>query len=215
MSIQSISSSYQTQMSSVRSDFQDFSKNAKALQGVLISGNQDQVTISENALSVSLAQITNDFSNKAPAQSSSGSSGQSQNPMQAFQNDLQTLQSALSSTSGSQTNSGQDTSSSNTPVGTALNNVLNDLSTMQSHGHHHHHHGSGGISSTSSASSSTQSQDPMQTLLSDLQNLKGTLTAGTQSQNATTALNNILNDISKFTQGHSGSANSTAINISA
>jgi hypothetical protein len=215
MSIQSISSSYQTQMSSVRSDFQDFSKNAKALQGVLISGNQDQVTISENALSVSLAQITNDFSNKAPAQSSSGSSGQSQNPMQAFQNDLQTLQSALSSTSGSQTNSGQDTSSSNTPVGTALNNVLNDLSTMQSHGHHHHHHGSGGISSASSASSSTQSQDPMQTLLSDLQNLKGTLTAGTQSQNATTALNNVLNDISKFTQGHSGSANSTAINISA
>jgi hypothetical protein len=215
MSIQSISSSYQTQMSSVRSDFQDFSKNAKALQGVLISGNQDQVTISENALSVSLAQITNDFSNKAPAQSSSGSSGQAQNPMQAFQNDLQTLQSALSSTSGSQTNSGQDTSSSNTPVGTALNNVLNDLSTMQSHGHHHHHHGSGGISSTSSASSSTQSQDPMQTLLSDLQNLKGTLTAGTQSQNATTALNNVLNDISKFTQGHSGSANSTAINISA
>jgi hypothetical protein len=215
MSIQSISSSYQTQMSSVRSDFQDFSKNAKALQGVLISGNQDQVTISENALSVSLAQITNDFSNKAPAQSSSGSSGQAQNPMQAFQNDLQTLQSALSSTSGSQTNSGQDTSSSNTPVGTALNNVLNDLSTMQSHGHHHHHHGSGGISSASSASSSTQSQDPMQTLLSDLQNLKGTLTAGTQSQNATTALNNILNDISKFTQGHSGSANSTAINISA
>ena len=211
MSIQSISSSYQTQMSSVRSDFQDFSKNAKALQGVLISGNQDQVTISENALSVSLAQITNE----APAQSSSGSSGQSQNPMQAFQNDLQTLQSALSSTSGSQTNSGQDTSSSNTPVGTALNNVLNDLSTMQSHGHHHHHHGSGGISSASSASSSTQSQDPMQTLLSDLQNLKGTLTAGTQSQNATTALNNILNDISKFTQGHSGSANSTAINISA
>jgi hypothetical protein len=215
MSIQSISSSYQTQMSSVRSDFQDFSKNAKALQGVLISGNQDQVTISENALSVSLAQITNDFSNKAPAQSSSGSSGQAQNPMQAFQNDLQTLQSALSSTSGSQTNSGQDTSSSNTPVGTALNNVLNDLSTMQSHGHHHHHHGSGGISSASSASSSTQSQDPMQTLLSDLQNLKGTLTAGTQSQNATTALNNVLNDISKFTQGHSGSANSTAINISA
>lgn len=211
MSIQSISSSYQTQMSSVRSDFQDFSKNAKALQGVLISGNQDQVTISENALSVSLAQITNE----APAQSSSGSSGQSQNPMQAFQNDLQTLQSALSSTSGSQTNSGQDTSSSNTPVGTALNNVLNDLSTMQSHGHHHHHHGSGGISSASSASSSTQSQDPMQTLLSDLQNLKGTLTAGTQSQNATTALNNVLNDISKFTQGHSGSANSTAINISA
>jgi hypothetical protein len=215
MSIQSISSSYQTQMSSVRSDFQDFSKNAKALQGVLISGNQDQVTISENALSVSLAQITNDFSNKAPAQSSSGSSGQAQNPMQAFQNDLQTLQSALSSTSGSQTNSGQDISSSNTPVSTALNNVLNDLSTMQSHGHHHHHHGSGGISSASSASSSTQSQDPMQTLLSDLQNLKGTLTAGTQSQNATTALNNILNDISKFTQGHSGSANSTAINISA
>ena len=215
MSIQSISSSYQTQMSSVRSDFQDFSKNAKALQGVLISGNQDQVTISENALSVSLAQITNDFSNKAPAQSSSGSSGQAQNPMQAFQNDLQTLQSALSSTSGSQTNSGQDTSSSNTPVGTALNNVLNDLSTMQSHGHHHHHHGSGGISSASSASSSTQSQDPMQTLLSDLQNLKGTLTAGPQSQNATTALNNVLNDISKFTQGHSGSANSTAINISA
>lgn len=215
MSIQSISSSYQTQMSSVRSDFQDFSKNAKALQGVLISGNQDQVTISENALSVSLAKITNDFSNKAPAQSSSGSSGQSQNPMQAFQNDLQTLQSALSSTSGSQTNSGQDTSSSNTPVGTALNNVLNDLSTMQSHGHHHHHHGSGGISSASSASSITQSQDPMQTLLSDLQNLKGTLTAGTQSQNATTALNNVLNDISKFTQGHSGSANSTAINISA
>ncbi len=215
MSIQSISSSYQTQMSSVRSDFQDFSKNAKALQGVLISGNQDQVTISGNALSASLAQLTSDFSNNATAQSSSGSSSQSQNPMQAFQNDLQTLQSALSSTSSSQTSDSQDTSSSNTPMNTALNNVLNDLSTMQSHGHHHHHHGSGGASSVSNASGSGQSQDPMQTLLSDLQNLKGTLTAGTQSQNATTALNNVLNDISKFTQGHSGSANSTAINISA
>ena len=215
MSIQSISSSYQTQMSSVMSDFQNFSKSAKALQGVLSSGNQDQVTISEKALSASLAQLTNDFSSNAPAKSSSGSSGQSQNPMQAFQNDLQTLQSALSSTSGSQTNSGQVTSSTNTPVSTALNNVLNDLSTMQSHGHHHHHHGSGAVGSGSSASSSSQSQDPMQTLLSDLQTLKSNLTATTQSQNATTALNNIMNDISKFTQGHSGSANSTAINISA
>jgi len=202
-------------MSSVRSDFQDFSKNAKALQSVLSSGKQDQVTISQNALSASLAQLTNDLSNNAPVQSSSGSSGQSQNPMQAFQNDLQTLQSALSSTSGSQTNSGQGTSSSNKPVSTALNNVLNDLSTMQSHGHHHHHHGSGGVGSGSSVSSSSQSKDPMQTLLSDLQNLQSTLTAGKQSHNATTALNNVLNDISKFTQGDAGSANSAAINISA
>jgi hypothetical protein len=215
MSIQSISSSYQTQMSSVRADFQDFSKNAKTLQSALSSGNQDQVTISEKALSASLAQLASDFSNNAPAQSSSGSSSQSQNTMQVFQNDLQALQSTLSSTSSSQTGSGQDTSS-NTPVSTALNNVLNDVSTMQSHGHHHHHHGSGGVSSGSSASSSSQSQDPMQTLLSDLQNLQSTLTAGTQSQNATTAVNAVLNDISKYTQRHSGSAvNSTAINISA
>ena len=215
MSIPSISSSYQTQMSSVRSDFQSFSKNAKTLQSALSSGNQDQVTISENALSASLAQLASDFSNNAPAQASSSGSGQSQNPMQAFQNDLQALQSVLSSSSSGQTSSSQDTSSSNTPVNTALNNVLNDLSTMQSHGHHHHHHGSGGVGSGSSASNS-QSQDPMQTLLSDLQNLQSNLTSGTQGQNATTAVSNVLNDISKFTQSHLAKANTiSAINISA
>ena len=216
MSIQSISSSYQSQATSVMSDFQSFSKNAKALQSALSSGNQDQVTISEKALSASLAQLTSDFANNALTQSSSGSSSQSQNPMQALQNDLQTLQSALSSTSSSQTSSGQDTSASNTPVNTALNNVMNDLASVQSHGHPHHHHGSGGASSVSNASGSGQSEDPMQTLSSDLQKLQSTLTSGTQGQTATTAVNNVLNDIYKFTQGHSGNTNtSAAINISA
>ncbi len=74
MSIPSISSCYQTQMSSVRSDFQNFSKNAKTLQSALSSGNQDQVTISENALSASLAQLASDFSKNAPSQASSSGS---------------------------------------------------------------------------------------------------------------------------------------------
>ena len=205
MSIQSISSSFQTQMGSVRSDFQSFAQNAKALQSALSSGNQDQVTISENALSASLTQIVSDISSNAPTQSSSGSSSLAQSPMQTFQNDLQALQSTLSSGSSSQG------ASQNTAMNTAVNNVLNDLSAMQSHGHHHHHHGSGGVGSGGSASSSSQSQDPMQTLLSDLQNLQSTFTSGTQDQNAATAVNAVLNDISKFTQRHSGSA----INISA
>ena len=205
MSIQSISSSFQTQMGSVRSDFQSFAKNAKAFQSALSSGNQDQVTISENALSASLTQIVSDFSSNAPTQSSSGSSSLAQSPMQTFQNDLQALQSTLSSGSSSQG------ASQNTAMNTAVNNVLNDLSAMQSHGHHHHHHGSGGVGSGGSASSSSQSQDPMHTLLSDLQNLQSTLTSGTQDQNAATAANAVLNDISKFTQRQSGSA----INISA
>jgi hypothetical protein len=101
-------------------------------------------------------------------------------------------------------------------MNTAVNTVLKDLSTMQSHGHHHHHHHSGGDISGTSASGDSQSQNPMQILLSDLQNLQSTLTSGTQGQNATTAVNNVLNDILKFTQKLSGKTNnSTAINISA
>ena len=91
MSIPSISSCYQTPMSSVRSDFQNFTRRKNASK-CLESGNQDQVTISENALSASLAQLTSDFSKNATSQASSSGSSQSQNPMQAFQNDLQALE---------------------------------------------------------------------------------------------------------------------------
>src|SRR5208283_1915557 len=155
MSIQPISSSGQTQ-NTMSSDFQTFKTDATALQSALSSGNQDQVTLSESALSTALTQLTSDFSNNTQGQSSSGISSQTQNPMQALQNDLQTLQSALTSTSSS-----QGTSSSDSTLSTALSNVMNDLSAMKSHGHHHHT-STDGDSSGNSAASSSQTQNPMQ-----------------------------------------------------
>ena len=118
MTIQSVNSAYQT-MNSVRTDFRNFSTAANSLQSALSSGNQDQVTLSESALSQALGQLLSD----APtAQGQSSGTGGKTDPMQAFQNDLQTLQSALSSTDGNQG------ASSSATLDTALSNVLNDIS---------------------------------------------------------------------------------------
>ena len=180
MSIDSINSNYyyQTQ-NSVKSDFRTFGSDATALQSALSSGNQDQVTLSENALSTALTQLMSDLpgGNSTQAQSSSTGSSQTQNPRQTLQSDLQTLQTALTSASGSSSTSSSDSSSS---LSTALNNVLNDLSTMQSQGHHHHHHSSDEDSSDNSSSGSGASQNLMQTLQTDLQTLQSALTFSEQ-----------------------------------
>ncbi len=119
MSIQSIGSIQQT-MGPMRTDFQNFSAAAKNLQSALNSGNQDQVTLSESALQQALGPL---FINATNAQGQSSSASGNTDPMQAFLNDLQTLQSALTSANGT-----QSASSSTSTMTTALNNVLNDLS---------------------------------------------------------------------------------------
>jgi len=129
MSIQPINNdNYQTQNSD-KSDVQTFKTDPKALQSDLSSGDQYQVAISESALSTALTQLTSDFPNNTQGPSTGvGSSGQAQDAMQPLQNDLLTLQSALSSSTGNS----QGTSSSNSSLSTALNNVLNALSTINS-----------------------------------------------------------------------------------
>ena len=104
MSIDAISSSYQAQsMSSIRSDFKNFKSDAKSLQNAISSGNQDQVSISENALAKSLSQVLGDMNGTSGAQSAAGTSGtQPSNPMQTFKADMQTLLNAVSPSAGGQ-----------------------------------------------------------------------------------------------------------------
>jgi hypothetical protein len=84
---------------------------------------------------------------------------------------------------------------------------MNDLSAMQgaNHGHHHHHGGGSSVSGS-------QSQNPMQSLLNDLNGLQNSLssTSGTQSSDIATAASKVLNDISMFTKGQSAGNNSSS-----
>lgn len=64
MSIQSLDGNNQNKNSAL-TDFQTFRKNVKDLQTALDSGDEDQVTLSENALSQSLNQLQSDSSNTA------------------------------------------------------------------------------------------------------------------------------------------------------
>lgn len=262
MFIQSIGSSYYQAQNPVRSDFQTFKTDAKALQSALSSGNQDQVTLSESALSTALTNLLNDFSSNTKVQSSSagssptqdlmqtfqndlqnlesqrvsssgstqetvlsefsismytqvqsspGSSDQTQDPMQTLLNDLQTLLSALSSTSNS-----QDASSSDSPLSTALNNVLNDLSAMKSHGYHHH--STDGNDPDNGIAGTGQIQNTMQAFQNYLQNIESALTADTQNQGDSSSKSTqtmMLSEfyVSMYTQGQSsGADNSNAVN---
>jgi len=213
MSIDAISSSYQAQsISSIRSDFKNFKLDAKSLQNAISSGNQDQVSISENALAKSLSQVVGDMNGTSGAQSAAGTSGtQPSNPMQTFKADMQTLLNAVSPSAGGQNaTASPSTGSAASPgqsVNSALNTVMNDLSTMQgaNHGHHHHHGGGSSVSGS-------QSQNPMQSLLNDLNGLQNSLssTSGTQSSDIATAASKVLNDISMFTKGQSAGNNSSS-----
>jgi hypothetical protein len=55
MSIQSVNNNNYQNQNSEKSDFQTFTADAKARQSALSSGDQDQVTLSESALSMSAA----------------------------------------------------------------------------------------------------------------------------------------------------------------
>jgi len=55
MSIQSVNNNNYQNQSSEKPDFQTFTADANTVKGALSSGNQDQVTLSESALSMSAA----------------------------------------------------------------------------------------------------------------------------------------------------------------
>ncbi|MBF0506457.1 MAG: hypothetical protein HQL09_06450 [Nitrospirae bacterium] len=214
MAIDPISNSYPQPQNSVKSDFKTFTTDLQSLQSAMSSGNEDQVTLSESALSTALTRLESDFSNSTQEQSSSGDSGQTQNPLQTFQNDLKTLQSALSASSNS-----EDSSSSNSTLSTAVNNVMNDLSAMKSRHHHHHASGDGDSSNNSITGDSSQTRNPMQTFQSDLLTLQSELTStlDTSSSDSTlfTALNNVVNDLSAMnSQGRNTSSSSDSQGVS-
>lgn len=133
MTIQSIGSIYQSQKS-MRSDFRNLAQSLKAYQNAQNSGNQDQVTLSQNALIQAAGQVQQDIAGVTTGQSTGGTSQiQNSGKIQNLQNDLQALQTALNSTS-----QGQGTSTQNS-VAEAMTNVANDLSSFQkAHGHHGH-----------------------------------------------------------------------------
>ena len=115
------------------SPIQQFQNDLQSLQSALTSVNGSQSSSSQDStLSTALNNVLSDLSSMRShhhhhhQSSGSGSSGntQGQNPLQAFQSDLQALQSALSSTDSS-----QGTSSGST-LQWALTNVLNDISSL-------------------------------------------------------------------------------------
>ncbi len=135
MTVQTISNNYQTQ-NTMRADFKNFRTDLNTFQSALNSGDQDQVTLSESALSQAITQLQSDFSSVTQGQPAGNgnqvrTAGNGGN-MQSFQNDLQTLQSALNPAAQTQGPSSQSS------VGNALNQVEGDLAGMKGHGHHHH-----------------------------------------------------------------------------
>src|SRR5208282_1570650 len=114
MTVQSVSNVYQSH-NSVRSDFTNLSTDVNALQSALSSGNQDQVTLSEGALTQQLSQVLSDISN-TPQGQSAGSSNVVQSTgnssMQNLVNDLQTLENALTSMNQTQGTSSTTATSS-------------------------------------------------------------------------------------------------------
>lgn len=182
-SISGISNNYQTQ-NTMQKDFQNFRTNLNSLQSALNSGNQDQVTLSETALSQAATELQSDFSGVTQGQSAGNSNSvqsTGNSNTQNFQNDLQTLQTALNSAT-----SNQGTSSQNS-VGNALNQVESDLSSMKGHGHHHHHMGSGSSSSDASGTSSS-SATSSNGIMSQLLNM---LDGNTSSTSSTSGGNSI------------------------
>jgi len=74
MAIQAINSSDLIQ-SPIRTDFQNFRKSFRALENAMKSGNQDQVTLSENFLQQAMTQFQTDVSSLQKGQGQNGSGG--------------------------------------------------------------------------------------------------------------------------------------------
>ncbi|MDA8388573.1 MAG: hypothetical protein M0Z58_07940 [Nitrospiraceae bacterium] len=213
MNIQSIGGMNQN-VNSVRTDFRNFSSAAGNLQGALNSGNQDQITLSETALSKALGQMLGDAPGNAQTQSAGGGSGGQSNPMQTLQTDLQALRNALNSASSSGTSS-STSSSANSTLSDALEKIESDLSDMKSHAHHKRPHMLMQDASSASAAGGSQAGASMAGFQNDLNVLENALNAATGSQGAAdaasnsnsktlaAALNQVLSDMSYFAQGQS------------
>ena len=101
MTIQPINSSYPIQ-SFIRTDFQNFRKSFQGLEDAMKSGNQDQITLSENALQQTMTQVQADASSFQQVNATNQS--QSQDSLKAdFQNLITALNAAQDATkSGNQ-----------------------------------------------------------------------------------------------------------------
>jgi hypothetical protein len=152
MSIQPINSinSSDPIQSPIRTDFQNFRKSFGALEDAMKSGNQDQVTLSENALQQAMTQFQTDLSSLQQVNATNPSQSQSQNSMNA---DYQNLLTALNSVQDATKSGNQDqiTKAQNT-LQQAMNQFQTDVSSVQQgqgHHHHHHHHPSNAANSSS------------------------------------------------------------------
>lgn len=178
MTIQSIGNINQTQ-TSMRSDFRNLAQSMKAVQDAENSGNQDQVTLSRNALVQAAAQVQNDISGATKGQSAGNVShvqAYGNGRIQNIQNDLQALQTALNSTSQSQ-------GASQNTIDNAMSKVASDVSALHK-GHHGFHHGHGNMMNSANPGNNTNYNDT----ISSLAALFGSGTAS-QSQSSTSTLN--------------------------
>jgi hypothetical protein len=145
--INSINSSDPIQ-SPIRTDFQNFRKSFRALEDAMKSGNQDQVTLSENALQQAMPQFQTDLSSLQQVNATNSSQSQSQNSINA---DYQNLLTALNSVQDATKSGNQDQI---TKAQDALQQAMNQFQTdvpslQQGQGHHHHHHQGNAANSSS------------------------------------------------------------------
>jgi len=148
MSIQPINSSDPIQ-SPVRTDFQNFRKSFRALDDAMKSGNQDQVTLSENALQQAMTLFQTDLSSLQQVNATNPSQSQNQNSMNA---DYQNLLTALNSVQDATKSGNQDQiTKAQNALQQAMNQFQTDVPSLQkSQGHHHHHHHQGNAANSSS-----------------------------------------------------------------
>ena len=177
MTIQSIGGINQTQ-NSMRADFRNLVQSMKAVQDAENSGNQDQVTLSQNALVQAAAQVQNDIFSSTkgqPAGSSSQVQASGNGGMQNIQNDLQTLQTALNSTS-------QNQGGSQNAIDNAMGRVASDVAGL--HKGHGFRHRLANMMNASNPGNNANNNDT----ISSLAALFG-VGNPSQSQNSTSTLN--------------------------
>jgi len=166
MTIQSISGTYQAQ-SSMKADFRSLVQSMKAFKDAESSGNQDQVTLSQNAVMQAAAQVQTDISGTQKTQPANSNFSQ-------LQNDLQTLQTALNSTGQSQGSSSQNTTDS------AINKIAGDIAAL--HKGHGFRQRLQNVMNSANPGNNANNNDT----ISSLAALFGT---GNQSQNSGSTLN--------------------------
>jgi ElaB/YqjD/DUF883 family membrane-anchored ribosome-binding protein len=161
VTVHSVSSNYQT-LNAMNKELKNFSTQLNALQGALNSGNQDQVASSKNTFSTTLNQVMSDLSAVTQVQPT-GSGNQVKNTgngrVQNLQNDLKTLQNALSSVNPQQGASSQDS------LANALSKVQSDIAGIQKgHGHHQHQHSNTTASTATNSGNGANNNDTLSAL---------------------------------------------------